>query len=143
MASATKTIVMDAPIDKIYAVLTDYESYSDFMDGVSSVKVLSREENNVKAEYSINVIKKFSYVLSLEENEPNGLKWTFDSGDIFSVNNGSWDLKDLGDGTTEVTYSIEVDIKVKMMGAGMIAKKLTEVSLPSMMKSVESRAQSL
>lgn len=142
MASASRTEVMNAPKEKILAVLKDYESYSEFMDGVSSVKIESRDGNQVKAKYDLNVIKTFSYILNLTENE-NGVSWTFDSGDIFSVNNGSWELNDLGDGTTEVTYNIEVEIKIKMMGTGMITKKLVNTSLPSMMKSVEKRAQSL
>ena len=59
------------------------------------------------------------------------------------MNNGNWDLKDLGDGTTEVSYSIEVDIKIKMLGAGMITKQLTKIQLPAMMKAVEKRAQEI
>ena len=87
-----------------------------------------------------NINKKFSYTLNLEESD-DGVSWSFDEGDIFAINNGSWKLKDLGDGTTEVTYAIEVEIKIKMMGTGMITKKLVNTSLPSMMKSVEKRAQ--
>ena len=142
MASATRTEVMNASKENILAVLKDYESYSEFMDGVSSVKVLEKKGNVSKAQYDLNVIKTFSYVLELTESE-DGISWTFDSGDIFSVNNGSWELEDLGDGTTEVTYNIEVEIKIKMMGTGMITKKLVNTSLPSMMKSVEKRAQNL
>ena len=92
---------------------------------------------------NLNVIKTFSYILSLEQEENKSVSWTFDSGDIFSLNNGKWELEDLGDGTTEVTYSIEVEIKIKMMGTGMITKKLVSTSLPSMLKSVEKRAQGL
>lgn len=142
MASAEKTLVMNAPKEKILAVLTDYESYSEFMDGVSKVSIESKSGNVTKAKYDLNVIKTFSYTLELTDTE-DGLSWTFDNGDIFSVNSGSWALKDLGDGTTEVTYNIEVEIKIKMMGTGMITKKLVNTSLPSMMKSVEKRAQNL
>lgn len=143
MASASKTVTMDVSIDKIYSVLKDYESYPDFMDGVEKVEVIARDAGKVKARYSLNLIKKFSYTLDLVEDEPNSLKWTFDEGDLFSVNNGAWELEDNGDETTTVTYSLEADIKIKMMGAGMITKKLTEVQLPSMLKAVEKRAKSL
>ncbi|MFT6633534.1 MAG: ribosome-associated toxin RatA of RatAB toxin-antitoxin module [Bacteriovoracaceae bacterium] len=142
MAKAEKTLVMNAPKDKILAVLKDYESYSEFMDGVSKVQIESRDGNVTKAKYDLNVIKTFSYTLELTDTE-DGLSWTFDHGDIFSINSGSWDLKDLGDGTTEVVYNIDIEIKIKMMGTGMITKKLVNTSLPSMMKSVEKRAQNL
>jgi coenzyme Q-binding protein COQ10 len=112
------------------------------MDGVSKVQIESRDGNVTKAKYDLNVIKTFSYTLELTDTE-DGLSWTFDHGDIFSINSGSWDLKDLGDGTTEVVYNIDIEIKIKMMGTGMITKKLVNTSLPSMMKSVEKRAQNL
>ena len=142
MASATKVVVMNAPKDSVMSVLTNYDSYAEFMDGVTAVSVISREGNTAKVEYSINLIKKFAYILNLVEEE-NKLSWTFDEGDLFSVNSGSWELKDLGDGTTEVTYNVEVDIRVKMMGKGMIVKKLTEVQLPSLLRAVDERAQAI
>ena len=143
MASEQKTQIMNAPVEKIYKVLSDYEAYSEFMDGVTKVEVISRDGNKVKARYNLNMIKQFTYTIDLVEEENKSVSWTFDEGDIFSMNSGSWKLKDLGDGTTEVDYSIEVDIKIKMLGAGMITKQLTKIQLPAMMKSVENRAQKI
>ena len=101
MASAERTETMSATKEQLLTVLKDYETYSEYMDGVSAVKVLSRDGNKVKAQYELNVIKKFSYVLELTEND-NGISWEFDHGDIFSVNSGSWVLSDNGDGTTVI-----------------------------------------
>lgn len=143
MASASKTMTMKASADKIFKVLKDYEAYPEFMDGVTSVKILEQEGNHTRAQYSLNMIKKFSYILNLEHEENKSVSWKFVEGDIFSLNSGSWVLSDNGDGSTDVTYSLDVEVKIKMMGAGMITKKLTEVQLPAMMKAVESRAQSL
>ena len=143
MANAQRTELMKASAENIYKVLTDYNSYGDYMDGVSKVEVIERNGNTVLAKYDINMIKKFSYVLKLEEVENKSITWSFVEGDIFAHNNGSWVLNDLGDGTTEVEYSVDVDIKVKMMGSGMIVKKLVNTSLPALMKSVEKRAQDL
>ena len=142
MASAERVEVMKAPKAKILKVLTDYESYSDFMEGVSKVQVLERDGDSVKCQYDLNVIKKFSYILDLKESD-EGVSWSFNSGDIFSQNEGSWKLKELSADETEVTYNVEVEIKVKMMGSGMIIKKLVNTTLPSMMKAVEKRAQNI
>lgn len=143
MASAERTEIMQASVESVYKVLSDYNSYGDYMDGVSKVEVIERDGNSVKAKYDINMIKKFSYVLKLDEVENKSISWSFVEGDIFSTNSGSWVLSDRGDGSTEVVYSVEVDIKVKMMGSGMIVKKLVNTSLPALMKSVEQRAQDL
>ena len=51
MASATRTEVMNASKENILAVLKDYESYSEFMDGVSSVKVLQIQVRGFYSQY--------------------------------------------------------------------------------------------
>lgn len=141
MAHAEKTQVFNVSIDKIFKVLTNFEGYPDFMDGVNGVKVLETNGNTVKAEYSLNIIKKFSYVMDHTVEEPNKISWSFVSGDLFKKSDGSWTLKDLGDGTTEVTYSVDIDFKV--MVPGMVSKKLVSSNLPSMLKSVENKAKEL
>ncbi len=141
MANAKKIMTFDADINSIYKVITDYASYPEYMDGVSGLDILESDDNGARAKYHLNLIKKFSYILKMKHNAPNGLSWEFESGDIFKVNSGSWELKDLGNGKTEVTYNIEVEAKV--FAPKMIVNKLVEVNLPTMMKAVEKRAQSL
>ncbi|EQC46381.1 polyketide cyclase/dehydrase [Bacteriovorax sp. BSW11_IV] len=139
MAKAQRTETFDVAIDKIYDVIVNYKSYPEFVDGVSSIEVLEQNEAGARVKYSLNLIKKFSYILKLKHEKPNRVSWTFESGDLFKLNNGSWDLKDNGNGTTEVTYSLEVDVKGFVPGA--IVNKLTESSLPAMMKSYNKRAK--
>jgi len=141
MAFAERTEVFDVEIEKVYQILTDYSNYSEFMDGVKSVEVLSRDGNKLQAEYHLSIIKKFNYTINLIEEAPTKLSWTFESGDFFSKNNGSWTLTDLGNGKTEVAYHLDVEFKVKV--PGMISRKLVSSNLPSMMKSVCKRAKAL
>ena len=139
MASAERTEVFDVAIDKLFKVITDYENYPDFMDGVSSVNLIERKGNKAKVEFHINIIKKFNYTLLLTEEAPNKLSWTFESGDLFKRSEGAWELKDNGDGSTEVTYRVDIDFK--MMVPSMMTKKLVSGNLPSMMKSVAVKAK--
>jgi ribosome-associated toxin RatA of RatAB toxin-antitoxin module len=139
MASVSRTETFDVEIEKLYNVIEDYESYPDFVDGVSTINVLEKDENGARVEYGLNLIKKFKYVLKLTHNRPNGLSWEFESGDLFKKNNGSWDLKDLGNGQTEVTYSLDVDVKGFVPKS--IISKLTDSSLPTMMKAYQDRAR--
>lgn len=141
MAQAERTENFDSKVENIYKVLTDYPHYPEFMDGVSSVEVLSRDGNKVRVKYNINIIKKFTYTIEITEEENKSISWTFVEGDLFHSNNGAWLLKDNGNGTTEVTYKLDLDFKV--MVPGMISKKLVSSNLPSMMKSVNKKAKSL
>lgn len=141
MAVADRTETFDVSADKIYQVLTNYEAYPDFMDGVKSVKELSRDGSTAIVEYNLNIIKKFTYKVKISEVENQSISWTFEGGDLFNSNDGSWTLKDNGDGTTDVTYKLDLDFKVKV--PGLMAKKLASSSLPTMMKSVCKKAKSL
>ena len=139
MPSANRTEIFDADINNVYETIIDYDSYPDFVDGVSSVDVLEKNEEGARVEYALNLIKKFKYTLRMEHNRPNGISWSFESGDIFKKNSGSWELKDLGDGRTEVTYNLDLDIKGFVPGG--IVKKLTSSSLPAMMDAYHERAK--
>lgn len=141
MASVEKTETYDAPIESFYKVLTDYESYPEFMDGCDEVEIITNDDGNAEVRYSLNVIKKFEYTLEMTVNKPTLVEWSFVEGDIFKKNNGAWRLEDLGDGQTQVTYELDVDMK--LMVPKMIANKLVKTNLPALMNSVYERAKSL
>jgi ribosome-associated toxin RatA of RatAB toxin-antitoxin module len=140
MATATRTEIVDVDINKLYDVIVDYSKYADFVDGVSSTKVISQTETSAKVEYSVNMIKSFKYTLATTQVRPTKVSWVLDSGDLFKKNDGQWLLKDLGGGKTEVTYSLEVDFK--MFAPNSILTALTQKNLPVMMESFFKRAKS-
>lgn len=139
MATASRTEVVDVDINKLYTVLADYAKYPEFVDGVSEIKVLSQNEASAKVEYGINMIKSFKYIINIKQERPTNISWTLDSGDLFKKNNGEWKLKDLGNGKTEVTYSLDLDFK--MFAPSSILSALTSKNLPVMMESFFKRAK--
>lgn len=139
MAGVSRTEIIDIDINKLYDVLVDYEKYPEFVDGVSGIKVLSKDEKAAKVEYNLNMIKSFKYIINLKQERPGRLSWTLDSGDLFKKNDGEWKLKDLGNGKTEVTYTLDVDFKI--FAPSSILSALTEKNLPSMMNSFFKRAK--
>lgn len=140
MATATRTEIVDVDINKLYDVIVDYAKYADFVDGVSSTKVISQSETSAKVEYSVNMIKSFKYTLATTQVRPTKVSWVLDSGDLFKKNDGQWLMKDLGGGKTEVTYTLEVDFK--MFAPNSILTALTQKNLPVMMESFFKRAKS-
>ncbi|MDO9181144.1 MAG: SRPBCC family protein [Bacteriovorax sp.] len=140
MASASRTEVVDVEINKLYDVLVDYAKYPDFVDGVNGIKVISQNENSAEVEYSINMIKNFKYIIKIKQERPTRLSWVLDSGDLFKKNDGEWKLKDLGNGKTEVSYSLDLDFK--MFAPSSVLSALTSKNLPIMMQSFFKRAKS-
>ena len=110
---------------------------------METVDVISSNPNGGKVKFTLNLIKKISYTIDLVHTENKSVTWTLDNGDMMKINNGSWSLKDLGDGRTEVTYSIEVELKGFIPGLGMIEKGLVTTNLPITLNAFNKRAKSL
>jgi ribosome-associated toxin RatA of RatAB toxin-antitoxin module len=139
MAKASRTETVDIDIHKLYDTIIDYAKYPDFVDGVKQINIISKTDTSAKVEYSLNIIKTFKYIVNLKQEKPTRVSWTLDSGDLFKKNDGEWKLKDLGNGKTEVTYSLDLDFK--MFAPSSILASLTDKNLPSMMKAFFDRAK--
>lgn len=142
MAEASLERTLNVPFEKLFKVITDYESYPQFVDGVTGVKVLERASGKAKVQYSVSIMKDFTYVLSLEEDASAGrVHWTLVESDFFKVNIGGWTLKDVGGGKTTARYDLNVEFRAPV--PGFILKRLVSGSLPSMMDAFEKRAKAL
>lgn len=143
MAKAERTEVFDVPVDKFYKAIIDYKAYPSFVDGMKSVEVKSESAQGAEVKFNLNLIKEITYALKLIHSPNKEVKWSLASGDIMKVNNGRWSLKDLGGARTEVTYSLEVELKGFFPGLGLIEKTLVNTNLPMTMKAFAKRAASL
>lgn len=143
MARAERTEVFDVPCDKFYQAIIDYKNYPKFVDGVESTEVSSESADGATVTMNLNLIKKISYTIKLAHKPNQEVSWSLVSGDLMKVNNGKWTLKDLGGARTEVTYSLEVELKGFLPGLGMIEKTLVNTNLPLTMKAFAKRAASL
>lgn len=132
MSEAVREEIYDVTAEQFYAAITDYEQYAAMLPEVDNVEVLENSETGAKIRYSINVIKKFSYILRMHHQRPSKLAWAFDSGSLFKENSGSWQIEDLGDERCKVTYTLKVSLKV--FAPKSITQKLLAVNLPRMMK---------
>jgi coenzyme Q-binding protein COQ10 len=138
MAAASTVETFAIPNDKFFAIISDYEKYPEFLSEVKSVKVIETKGNKKLVEFSVSVLKTFTYRLWITEEKPKHISWTLDSGDVFKTSIGSWDLEDVG-GKTKAKYAVEATFKVFMPGP--IAKTLVSVNLPNMMKAYQDRVK--
>lgn len=143
MAKASLTEVFDVPVEKFYKAIIDYKSYPSFVDGVTSVDVKDESSAGAQVTLNLNIIKQISYTIKLSHRPNQEVSWSLVGGDMMKLNNGRWTLKDLGQGRTEVTYSLEVELKGFLPGLGMIEKTLVNTNLPMTLKAFAKRAASL
>ena len=141
MAGANRTIEIDAPIDVVFGVISDYEKYPEFLDDVSGCKILERTSDGAVVEQTLNLVKTVSYSIRIHETPNTGIHWELHKSKLMKTNDGRWVLEDLGDGRTKATYSLEV--RAGMWVPGKIVDSLTGVTLPKTMEAFKKRAESL
>lgn len=107
----TASIEVDAPIQSCWALAEDVAIAPEWQGGLDEMNVIERDgEGRVVLAESVTdakvkVVKtkvRFSY------DPPRKLSWRQEKGDLKSLD-GAWELEDLGDGRTKVTYWLEGD----------------------------------
>lgn len=140
MADAKTNELFNCTQEEFYKIVSDYEKYSEFLSEVKSCKVIKTENARKLVEYTVNVLKDFKYRLWMTEEPIKKVSWVFDSGDLFKVSNGYWEIADEG-GRARATYYVEA--KFNLFVPGPIAKALVNVNLPNMVSSYHKRVKEL
>lgn len=140
MPGASRSIVINAPPEKLFDIICQYEKYPEFLSEVKKIRVLERKGNTVKVEYQVDVIKTIHYTILVTEDRPKRMSWTFVEGEVMKDNKGSWVLEPEGEGRTKATYTVELALGALVPKA--IVNTLAEGSLPKMLESFKRRAES-
>ena len=140
MPGATRSITINAPVEKVFDVITAYETYPQFLTECKEVKLTGRQGAEVNVHYKIDVVKTIRYTLHMKEERPKKVSWTFVEGEVMKDNKGSWTLEAEGEGKTRATYSIEM--AVGMLVPKSIVNTLVDASLPKMLEAFKRRAES-
>lgn len=109
--SGTSSVVINAPIDAVWAVVEDVPTAPEWQGGLDSMRVLETDDQGratlVETENDIKV-RKIKAEVQFAYDGPHRLSWTQVKGDMKSVT-GAWELEDAGDGTTKATYVLDTD----------------------------------
>ena len=139
MPGASRSIVFNAPLDKCFAVIADYERYPDFLPEVKKIRTSNRRGNEVDVHYEAEVVKVIKYTLHLKEEKPNRVSWSFIEGEFMKDNKGGWVLEDAGDGKTKATYNIEVTVGALVPKT--IVNALVDTQLPKLLDNFKKRIE--
>jgi len=116
-----------APIDRVYALARDVESFPEIMPDVESVEILSRDGSNTTSRW-VGVVRQFNRRLRWVEedrwdDEAHTCEFEQTEGD-FTAYSGSWRFTEQ-DGKTVAELELDYEISVPLIGAlikGVIAK---------------------
>lgn len=138
MAAASRSIVINAPAERIFDIITDYEKYPEFLPEVKAVRVTGKGTPQTDVHYEVDVMKRIKYTVRMKEERPRSVSWTFVTGEVMKDNKGSWTLEPQGD-KTHVTYQLEMALGAFVPKS--IVNALAETQLPKMLEAFKQRAE--
>ena len=139
----TSSITIGADRSAVMAVIADFAAYPEWAKAVKQVDVLS-EYPDGRAERVHFVLDagavKDSYTLGYDWDGDAEVRWTLaEQGKMVTAMDGAYTLEDNGDGTTEVTYRLAVDVKIPMIG--MFKRKAEKVIIDTALTELKKRAE--
>jgi coenzyme Q-binding protein COQ10 len=139
MPGATRSIVINAPVEKVFDVIVQYDKYPQFLPEVKEVRTSDRKGNELHVHYKVDVMKTIKYSIRVKEERPTRMSWSFIEGEFMKDNKGSWVLEPAGEGKTKATYTVEMALGALVPKT--IVNALVETSLPKMLDAFKRRAE--
>jgi uncharacterized membrane protein len=144
--TSTQSIVIDAPCDQIAAVICDFPRYPEWASAVKSIEVVEEYEDGYASQVHFVLdagVVADEYTLAYEyADDISRVEWHLvRPSKMQKAQNGSYDLADNGDGTCTVTYTLEVDLSIAMLG--MFRRKAEKMIMDTALKELKRRVESL
>lgn len=123
-------IVVNAPLERCYEVVSNVEEYPSWVPDVKEVKVLDRDGEGRPSKVSFRAAafgRSTHYTLVYDYSKaPEVLSWTLQEGDMTSKLDGSYQFSSEPSGATRVSYELSVELRVPIPG---FVKRRVEVRI--------------
>jgi ribosome-associated toxin RatA of RatAB toxin-antitoxin module len=144
--TSTQSIQVQAPTDRVAAVICDFARYPEWADATKQVEVVEEYEDGYASQVRFVIdagVLADDYVLSYEYAEDlSRIEWRLVApSKMQKVQVGSYDLTDNGDDTCTVTYTLEVELSIGMLG--MFRRKAEKMIMDTALKQLKRRVESL
>ena len=117
---ATETMKIEAPPERLFDVVTEFEQYPAWAADVKHVEVLERDERGRGTRVAFRAAamgRSTSYTLAYDySNAPREVSWVLERGDITRRLDGTYIFEPADDGSTFVTYHLAVELVVPLPG---------------------------
>ena len=145
MAEQTESsIVIDAAPAEIMGVIGDFPAYPEWAKGVQTAEVVAAGTGG-RAEqvfFALDVSPiKDQYTLAYDWDGDREVTWTLVEGQMLKMLDGAYTLVDQGDGSTEVTYRLALDVSIPLIG--MLKRKGEKILIDTALKGLKKRVESL
>lgn len=147
MAERTESSIdVRADPGAVLDVIADFEAYPQWADQVKSVEVLSEDAagwaDEVRFELDAGAIKD-TYVLDydwdVDDTGGGVVSWRLVESTVLKALDGSYTLVGDGAGTTTVTYTLAVDVRIPMLG--LLKRKAEKSIIDTALKELKKRVE--
>jgi len=140
---AEHVVEINAPIETVFSVITDYESLPEWMTFIKECFVHKRDSNGMGlvVEFLVDLkVKKINYTLRYSYEAPNVVAWEYIEGDVKSID-GGYRFEQLDSDLTKAHYSLDVDTGFYVPGP--IKKTLSGQAMRDSLNQLKDRAEEL
>jgi uncharacterized membrane protein len=140
--TASETITIDAPPERVWEIAADVERYPDWARDVKDVVVRSRDEMQrpLEVEFRASALGRSThYTLVYEYTQaPEVLAWKMVKGDIQRSIEGAYVFSATETGGTEVRYDLAIELAAPLPG---FVKRRAEVRILNTVRELKVRAE--
>jgi len=151
----TSAIAVAASRAEVMAVIADFAAYPTWVDAVKEAEVLARGSDGRPAQVRFVLdagVVKDEYVLAFDWDDDTAVRWHLVRGKVLTAMDGSYVLSEAvpeavpealsaaGAGATEVTYTLSVDVAIRVIG--MIKRKAEKVVIDTALTELKRRVES-
>lgn len=135
------TIIIDAPAERVMAVIADLGTYPQWA-GVKATRVLATFPDGRPEEVEMTIDTgpiKDTYTIKYQWRANRQVNWQLTQSSVLRDLDGTYVVKDLGDGTSEVTYRLMVDLTIPIIGT--IKRKAEKAIVDTALKGLKKRVE--
>ncbi|MEV8515586.1 SRPBCC family protein [Dactylosporangium sp. NPDC051484] len=142
--TSTQSIVIDAPPERVAAVIADFTRYPEWVAAVKSAEVVEEYEDGYASQVRFVLDSgpvSDQYTLQYDYAEDLGrIEWSLVAPSKMQKQQaGSYDITANPDGTSTVTYSLSVELAIGMLG--MFKRKAEKMIMDNALKELKRRVE--
>jgi carbon monoxide dehydrogenase subunit G len=144
--TSTQTVQISAPPARVAEVICDFPHYPEWTGAMKRVEVLEEYEDGYASQVRFLLdagVITDEYTLAYEYAEDiSRIEWHLVApSKVQKAQSGSYDIVDNGDGTSTVTYTLEVELSMPMLG--MFKRKAEKMIMDTALRELKRRVENL
>ena len=134
----TSSIVIAATPERVLRAIADFAAYPSWAKGVKRTEVLSTDDQGRPAQvrFVLDVPPiSDTYTLGYVWDDSRAVTWTLVESALLRSLDGAYEVHALADGTTEVSYRLQLDLMVPVIG--MLKRKGEKILIETALRGLK------